>query len=394
MKKNKEEMNRFQFVEAVDNPVHKDHDEEKEETVTNNTQENEINKKQRNIMNNLYISFQVRVVLLLIIVLTCVSLGCISIACALNSTRKEKVEYMESADVVYKVCVPTEDPYLTNCLDYSNQFLSSDVKKIQVDFDYLARTKSTRELNLTYHITAINRIFDKFDSSKKLYENAEEIVPETNIEYENNQAIKSNTFQIDFEKYNNFVLEYQKDYSYSSEASLELVFWINNGEEEYQTGTMNIPLGAEKFVMYKNFETNKKRVVSMKKEDNSNKSSYLIIVGTVLILLAVFATTHLTKLALKTINKQSKYEKRLNEILTDYDRIIVEARGGYTSNTTKEVVKVTKFEELLDAREMLKKPIIFSKVNNIKSEFIVEDDNKLYKYVLKEVDIENEMSDK
>ena len=29
---------------------------------------------------------------------------------------------------------------------------------------------------------------------------------------------------------------------------------------------------------------------------------------------------------------------------------------------------------------------IFSKVNNVKSEFIVEDDNILYKYVLKEAD--------
>ena len=119
-----------------------------------------------------------------------------------------------------------------------------------------------------------------------------------------------------------------------------------------------------------------------------------IVVGAVLVLLAMFATTYLTKLALKTINRQSNYEKRLTEILTDYDRIIVEARGGYTSNTEKKVIKVPNFEELLDARDMLNKPIIFSKVNNIKSEFIVEDDNKLYKYVLKEVDIEKEMSKK
>jgi hypothetical protein len=393
MKKNKEEIQRFQFVEEEDISEQKKNNVEPDDTLEE-SKKNKTAKKQNSHLNSFYISFQFRVILLLCIILICFSCGCVCIVTALNSVKKEKVEYMESADVEYKVCVPTDDPYLTNCLDYSNQFLSSNVKEIQIDFDYLARTKSARELSLTYHITAINRIFDKFDSSKKLYENSEIVVPETNIEFENNQAAKKSVFQIDFEKYNNFILEYQKNYSYSSEASLELVVWINNGEEEYQAGSMNIPLGAEKFIMYKNFETNKRRVVSIKKEDNSNQNNYYIVVGAVLILLAMFATTYLTKLALKTINRQSKYEKRLNELLTEYDRIIVEARGGYTSNTVKKVIKVPNFEELLDARDMLNKPIIFSKVNNIKSEFIVEDDDKLYKYVLKEVDIEKEMSKK
>ena len=78
----------------------------------------------------------------------------------------------------------------------------------------------------------------------------------------------------------------------------------------------------------------------------------------------------------------TEHEEEIKEFILknlSHGVTVLEARGGYTSNTTKEVVKVTKFEELLDAREMLKKPIIFSKVNNIKSEFIVEDDNKLYK---------------
>ena len=52
----------------------------------------------------------------------------------------------------------------------------------------------------------------------------------------------------------------------------------------------------------------------------------------------------------------------------------------------KNVVKVESFGELLDASEIVCKPIIFSKINNVKSEFIVEDDDKVYKFLLKDLD--------
>jgi hypothetical protein len=77
-------------------------------------------------------------------------------------------------------------------------------------------------------------------------------------------------------------------------------------------------------------------------------------------------------------------------ILNEYDRLIVIARDGYESNIEKKVVKLQSFNELLDARGVLNKPIIYSRINNVKSEFIVEDEAVIYKFVLKEADLENE----
>ena len=124
--------------------------------------------------------------------------------------------------------------------------------------------------------------------------------------------------------------------------------------------------------------------------DWTNKSTWYIILGSILILLSIFALVYLTKLVLATLEKKTKYEKAVMDILTTYDRIIVEARNGYESNIVKKVIKVPNFEELLDAREVLNKPIIYSRINNVKCEFIVEDEDKLYKYVLKEADVEKE----
>jgi len=41
---------------------------------------------------------------------------------------------------------------------------------------------------------------------------------------------------------------------------------------------------------------------------------------------------------------------------------------------------------LLDARDTLEKPIVYVRVNNVKSEFYVEDIDKVYKYTMKESD--------
>ena len=53
------------------------------------------------------------------------------------------------------------------------------------------------------------------------------------------------------------------------------------------------------------------------------------------------------------------------------------------------ITKVENFDELMDARNTLNKPIIYCKINDIKSEFIVEDDERIYKYVMKESDFTN-----
>ena len=89
-------------------------------------------------------------------------------------------------------------------------------------------------------------------------------------------------------------------------------------------------------------------------------------------------------MVLKVTTNRNKYQQRLSQILRDYDRIIVIARNGYESNVERKVIKVETFEELLDAQSTLQKPIIYSRINDVKCEFIVEDDTTLYKYVLKE----------
>ena len=85
-----------------------------------------------------------------------------------------------------------------------------------------------------------------------------------------------------------------------------------------------------------------------------------------------------------TFTKKSKYEIELSKLLREYDKHIVNSKDGYTYDESKDIVKVESLKELVDAANIISKPVIYSKINNVKSEFIVEDTDKVYKYVLKD----------
>ena len=73
--------------------------------------------------------------------------------------------------------------------------------------------------------------------------------------------------------------------------------------------------------------------------------------------------------------------------IPEFDDYIVITKDGYNIAEGVKVIKVSSFKELLDARNSLNKPIIFSKINNVKAEFIVEDESTVYRYVMKEADL-------
>ena len=151
-------------------------------------------------------------------------------------------------------------------------------------------------------------------------------------------------------------------------------------------GSIIIPLGNSTYEVTKETINNTDRTIEVKESEWSDYNTICITIASILIVVSLFLIYKTTSLVLKVTNNRNKYQQKLTQILREYDRIIVIARNGYESNKTKAVIKVDSFEELLDARDTLQKPIIYSKINDVKSEFIVEDEEKLFKFILKEAD--------
>ena len=113
-----------------------------------------------------------------------------------------------------------------------------------------------------------------------------------------------------------------------------------------------------------------------------------IVLLVILNILLLIALIKIIKLLMLLKPNRTKYDKCLKRILIEYDRLIIETHSE-PDLEKKKIIKVKKFEELLDVRDNLKKPIIYySIVKHHKAYFFVEHYTNCYLYILKSSDIE------
>ena len=88
-----------------------------------------------------------------------------------------------------------------------------------------------------------------------------------------------------------------------------------------------------------------------------------------------------------SVNKKNKYDKFVGKILKEYDRLIVES---YTivDFSNYEIIKVNRFEELLDVRDNLKVPINYYVVTPHQKAYFYIVSTNIYLYTVKAVDLE------
>lgn len=334
---------------------------------------------------SIYIGFETRICLYIVFILIFFLSGCFVALSAYNFGMNAVVNYKEESHASYNVCLKENNYYSKECLDEGLQYLSALTNSINVSFNYNVDLSTELEYKLAYHISTLVKIYDPIDHTKILYEKEDIIVDKHDISNTNkNINFKANVV-IDYNKYNDGVVDYINNYSPGATSDLDIVLYLDEENETRKISSVNVPLATTSYGINKE-EIQKGADVSVDTNKWTEGNSYYIIGGALLILLSIFLLIRVTRLVVKGTTKKSKYKKELESILDEYDRYIVVARDGFIPNGDKKIIKVNEFKELLDARDALNKPIIYSKVNDIKSEFIIEDSEIIYKYVIKESD--------
>lgn len=334
----------------------------------------------------LYFGFKTRVFFLVGLIIIFFSIGCILMAEVVQLNSDDVVSYDETSKFDYKVCLNENDIYSDTCLKSGMTYNSSMVNNILVNYKYNVNFSLDVDYNLYYHVVLYNRIYDGNNKKKLLYENDQVLVEKTMIDRNYSKIDFTTNFNIDYLKYSNFVSEYKSKYSTYSNALIEVVVYLDEIDGEREIGKIEIPVGVDTFeINYKNVSKMKQKVKVEYPEWNSDSYTYLLF-GSLMIIFSLVFDIRLVRLVKTTFTKRRNYEKELSKILKEYDKKIVNVKDGYQYNRRKKILKVESFGELVDASEIICRPIIYSKINNIKSEFIVEDDDKLYKYVIKDND--------
>ena len=348
---------------------------EKEESVSNNKDFSE------DLKGRFHLSFELRVIIMIIVILLLFGGACLLILESLNYSKNNTVKYDEISKVNYQICLKGED---SSCLDEGMEYDSSLIKSINTTFDYNVTFSKNIQYGLAYHISAITNIYDLKDKTKVLHSDEKIIVDRTEINDNKNSINIYKDITYDYIKDNKYVVDYKDMYKDDYVADVEIILYLDEESETRKVASITVPFNSKDFEIKKFNISNVGKEVKVYESSWNDYSTICATLASILIILSLFLIYRTTRLVLRVTNNRSKYQQRLIDILREYDRIIVIARDGYESNVARNEVKLDSFDKLLDVKDRLSKPIIFSKVNEVKCEFIVEDDETLYKYVLKD----------
>ena len=327
------------------------------------------------VPKKIYFSFEARIIASVIVILLLFIGACFLGLKVINHTTTQYVNYIENADFNYQVCLKN-----ASCVPENDVYFSSDINIVKVTFKYDAKYDKKVKNDSFYKVEAVLSAHNKEDYSL-LYKKEIDLVEKTVLYSDNSEYNATEVVTIDYTKYKELLRD-----SSDMEKQVDVVFYIEENNETRKVAGLVIPLSKESFELKKYTTANTVRSAKIKVNVWDTYSLVYGIATSILTLISLILIYKTTRLVLKVTNNKNDYEDAIESLLKEYDSVVIVARDGYESMAEREVIKLDSFEELVKVRDKINKPIIFSKVNNVKSEFIVEDDNILYKYVLKEAD--------
>ena len=153
--------------------------------------------------------------------------------------------------------------------------------------------------------------------------------------------------------------------------------------------SLTIPLSQKSINIALDYKDINKTSQVIKKSEIIINNYIFLALGISLLLIGILEFIHLIHLILFTKTKKTNYDKYITKILNEYDRLIVETTTG-PNIQNKNIVKINRFNELLDVRDNLKLPIKYYVISeHQKCQFYIDHEEELYILTIKEVDIED-----
>lgn len=315
----------------------------------------------------------------------------------INELYKEsKFNIRENGYINYEIELKNNQYYTEDVLGMDRAYVPELVDKINLNFNYNFYSEEYVDIKFDNIIKYDFIVLDD-KTNAVLYESTtteaktHKLLKDKSIKYVDNVVIDYNKFK---EKFDNLVLYYGNDITgylnvsntIDKNSEMDVLDGYLNSDRVY---SVRIPVTNKVFSINLEDESKIKNTIEVYSESKLNKANALLIVTTI-ILCALFVGVFLIFVKLISLlgSKTSKYDKYVNGLLREYDSVIVETMV-YPSDPELNKISVKSFKEILDAHDLVKKPIMYyNVVNHMKCIFYVLDNKNLYVYTVKEVDIE------
>ncbi|MBR4618258.1 MAG: hypothetical protein IKO49_03035 [Bacilli bacterium] len=297
------------------------------------------------------------------------------------------IKFKEQGGITYRVHLSDEKYYNTDYLEEGMQYISSIIDYIDIDYKYKADYDVKDQYNVANKVIANVKIVDTDHNDKVIYSKKDSL---QDLASTKDNVDINDKLRIDYRKYNQLANEFKTNYAISADCKLIVDYNIvynsfNTGIVQTRKMTVEIPLSKQMINITKSDDINNESLyVSETRKSAINR--LMLILSLVFLVGSLISVVMLILETKKKIDSESKYDRYINKILKEYDSYITEAKEEHIDKH-KTTIKIGSFKELLDVRNNLEKPIIYIKVNDNKSKFIIVG-NEVYEYEIEREEME------
>lgn len=360
------------------------------------TKMKKVKNKKLNYVDNgfhLYFSFWDRMVVKIILFLLFILGSYYFLQKSFVFNTVDKVDYKLISNATYNM---NYNEYYIEGTD--NQYLSDYVNNIDLNFNYDFGYSEKMSFLFNYKIDAILYI-DSVESKKNLFTNTETLLT-SNLVHKNDAVgyLMNVPVNIDFKKYHDYVKQYEVVNNIDVNARLLVRLStdfigthtdFNDSLKKNSFVEVVIPVGSiETYVNVKNGGINETDAF-IEYNNGELVNDHFLFICIILFILGVMYFFEICLFVMSVMPKKSLYCKVRDNLLKEYDEIIVTTKKAPNIELFR-VIECKAFKELVDAHNSVKKPIIYYEiVKNQKAVFMIITSEEVYRYVLKEVDLEN-----
>ena len=393
--KHHEKMNKA--VEIKDTKNSPELDKNKKIENIKSEEENKFVEK-KNFKKIKYESFENKLIKQIILMVFTLILSLGMIYYALNNTNKESISYTQNGNVDYKVCLKENNFYSQNCLDKNMSYVSSLIKNVGLTFNYDLNTSEQLNVKTEYEVTA-KLVISNAENTSKYFEQKYILQDKTSegISQINNEYKISKNIDIDYDYYNTIASTFKSQYGVETNSYIEVsfqVFHTNKENEDIRVPSpspviLNIPLSQKSININMTASgVNKQETQNIESSIFTLNNIICLFIGIIALIICLISSLKIAKMLTLIKEKKNNYDKFIEKILREYDRLIVETSTLPKFNKYF-LTKVNSFGELIDVRDNLRLPIMYYEVaKHQKCHLYIIDNKNLYLLTVKAVDME------
>ena len=374
----------------------------KEENKMNLKKFNKLSKEKivtPEFLKNTYIGYGSRIVIFAVAFCLLFALSFLFISKSLTVNSEKVIAYRENGSLDYKVYLKENQFYEQPYLGKGMLYIASLIKNIDLEFNYQFIIGEAKNLNFNYSIVADLKITDQ--SGSNTYYQKEYILlnKKESKQLNKSQYALSEKIFIDYDFYNQIANDFKTSYGVDGISTLTVSLKLNKNIMENESSSIlnnansmsvEIPLSQKSINISLNDNgiNSSNNIVTKKSVEFTNV--LFVVLAVIFFIASVAALLRTLELLALLFPKKSNYDKQVDKILKEYDRLIVETPTA-PDLTDKNIIKIKKIEELLDARDNLKLPIVYHNLtSHQKCYFYIKQEDTIYLMTLKSSDLDVE----